>query len=50
MEQFNVMDLATSSIATTQDKPEGLMGKNANHIDRKNYGSRNAKEKHMTSL
>ena len=49
MEKSSVIDLATHSNATNQDTPEGLMGKNANHNERKNYGSRNAKTKHMTS-
>ena len=44
------MDFATSSNATSQDTPIGLMGKNANYIERKNNGSRNAKEEHITSI
>ncbi|XP_056672038.1 cation channel sperm-associated auxiliary subunit epsilon isoform X1 [Monodelphis domestica] len=37
------------AMPTSQDTAEGLTGKNASHVERKNYGSRNAKAKHMTS-
>ena len=44
MAQLNVMDFS----AMTQDNSEGLMKKEAIYTQRKNCGSRNIEEKHMT--
>ena len=47
MAQLNVIHFPTSSNAMTQYNSEGLMRKNAIHIQGKNCGNRNAEEKHM---
>ena len=45
MVQSNIMDFSTRSNAMIQNNAEGLMRKNAIHIQRKNCGSRNMKKK-----
>ena len=44
---YNLIDFSTSNNSLIQNNSEGLMRKKANHIHRKNCGSRNTEEKQL---